>query len=538
LSWTLPSQVPRPSSFPVTLGENLHAEANQGHGAPLLAPEHEDLPLQRCDMKARWTVLTLACTLMACNFYIYDNPSALKEYLQSKFGSSLTESKFGALYSVYSVPNVILPFIGGHFVDKYGAYKMMVIFTLCITVGQALLSLGVSSRNYDLMLVGRVFYGLGGETITVAEGAILSEWFAGSELAFALGFSLAVSRAGSSVNNYLSGYWASTVNLDWAFWFGVILCAGSVGCALLLLALDKRAGRQIERSSALRKTPYKDRGPNTCTEIEEQRLEDHEAGLSGFFRNVGCRQPFSPTFWLVALNCVVVYGVVVPFNNTSSSFLLQRDYFQALPAPLADCCCWGKQPGQCYDRWPPQEAEQPPGTLKRCQATAACAPYLGRGYAPPLNISAALRPAVDCVEGRRSDAFGLGRAAALAMPAGELDGLQEFCRVRTAALETAAVVMSVPYIISAATAPFFGYAIDMHGGAAVLTTLACVVLAAVHLIFSQWPSSQVSAVGPLVGQGIGYSLYAAALWPCVPMTVKPEQVGGWAGGWCEALLTD
>ena len=51
------------------------------------------------------------------------------------------------------------------------------------------------------MLVGRVVFGLGGESMSVAQSAIVSSWFKGKELAFALGVNLSVSRLGSVLNS-------------------------------------------------------------------------------------------------------------------------------------------------------------------------------------------------------------------------------------------------------------------------------------------------------------------------------------------------
>jgi MFS family permease len=56
-------------------------------------------------------------------------------------------------------------------------------------------------KKYWLMLVGRVVFGLGGESMSVAQSAIVSMWFKGKELAFALGINLSVSRLGSVLNS-------------------------------------------------------------------------------------------------------------------------------------------------------------------------------------------------------------------------------------------------------------------------------------------------------------------------------------------------
>lgn len=60
--------------------------------------------------------------------------------------------------------------------------------------------MGGYHKNYDVMLAGRVIFGCGGECIGVAQSAIVSIWFKGKELAFALGMLLTVSRLGSVFN--------------------------------------------------------------------------------------------------------------------------------------------------------------------------------------------------------------------------------------------------------------------------------------------------------------------------------------------------
>ena len=50
------------------------------------------------------------------------------------------------------------------------------------------------------MLAGRVIFGLGGESMGVAQSAIVSSWFKGKEMAFALGINLSIARLGSVIN--------------------------------------------------------------------------------------------------------------------------------------------------------------------------------------------------------------------------------------------------------------------------------------------------------------------------------------------------
>jgi MFS family permease len=47
-------------------------------------------------------------------------------------------SDFDGLYSVYSLPNIVLPLVGGMIVDRWGVAKSLCLFTLLILLGQAI----------------------------------------------------------------------------------------------------------------------------------------------------------------------------------------------------------------------------------------------------------------------------------------------------------------------------------------------------------------------------------------------------------------
>lgn len=65
---------------------------------------------QKSDSPMRWAVLCLSCFALLGNYYCFDNPSAMKTALDEYAG--LTEEQFSLLYSIYSLPNVVLPFFG------------------------------------------------------------------------------------------------------------------------------------------------------------------------------------------------------------------------------------------------------------------------------------------------------------------------------------------------------------------------------------------------------------------------------------------
>lgn len=86
--------------------------------------------------------------------------------------------------------------------------------------------------------------------------------------------------------------------------------------------------------------------------------------------------------------------------------------------------------------------------------------------------------------------------------------------------------MSIPYIISAALSPPVGFLVDIYGFRAVIATIAPIVLIIVHTFLA---ATNVSAIGPLVGQGLAYTGFVSVLWPSVPLVVE-EKVTGLAFG--------
>lgn len=71
---------------------------------------------------------------------------------------------------------------------------MAVVFNGFITLGQAIFAIGMTlsdpSMRWPVMYVGRIIFGFGGESLSVAQSAIIAKWFVGKELALGTGFRL------------------------------------------------------------------------------------------------------------------------------------------------------------------------------------------------------------------------------------------------------------------------------------------------------------------------------------------------------------
>jgi MFS family permease len=100
---------------------------------------------------------------------------------------------------------------------------------------------GGFALNFPVMLIGRVVFGLGGESMTVAQSTIISLWFKGKELNFAMGLNLSIARLGSVINGLVVPRVYTASNLGTALMVGAIICGVSAVAAIFLVILDKKA---------------------------------------------------------------------------------------------------------------------------------------------------------------------------------------------------------------------------------------------------------------------------------------------------------
>jgi nitrate/nitrite transporter NarK len=116
----------------------------------------------------------------------------------------------------------------------------------------------------------------------------------------------------------------------------------------------------------------------------------------------------------------------------------------------------------------------------------------------------------------------------------------EFFQARYGFNDTqAARITSNVFLISAFLAPVFGVVSDKIGHKVTFCIISTFCLALCHLLFIIIPSSTAEAPSylgliPIILMGLTYSIYVAALWPMVPLVVKPQVVGS-AYGLCTAV---
>lgn len=285
----------------VNEGDNGEEEVLEGCGGTMACNPHRPLH--------RYLVLAIMCFLSFGSYFCYDNPAALQDTMIKAL--DISESTFMGFYSWYSWPNVILCFFGGFLIDRvFGVRMGAIIFSLFVTAGQVLFAAGALVNHVWLMNVGRFVFGIGGESLCVAQNTYAVKWFQGKELNMVFGLQLSFSRVGSTVNmnimqpiyQWITGFGFKNdyTDLGVVLMIGAIMCVFSLFCALALSFFDKRADRILKRAAV--------------TSDEQIRITDVK--------------DFPLTFWLLSIICVGYYVAVFPFIGLGLVFFEMKWGFE------------------------------------------------------------------------------------------------------------------------------------------------------------------------------------------------------------------
>ncbi|CDQ86919.1 unnamed protein product [Oncorhynchus mykiss] len=164
------------------------------------------------------------------------------------------------------------------------------------------------------MEIGRFVFGIGGESLAVAQNTYAVNWFKGKELNLVFGLQLSMARLGSTVNMNIMGSVynrvADLVGLTGHTTLGVSLmiagatCIFSLVCALVLGYLDKRA----------------------------ERILNKEQGGTGEVIKLTDVKDFPFPLWLIFIICVGYYVAIFPFIGLGQVFFIEKFNFSPAEA--------------------------------------------------------------------------------------------------------------------------------------------------------------------------------------------------------------
>lgn len=320
----------RSSSIPYVRGvdedEVCIKDAPEGCGASLACN-----PLRGLH---RYLILFFICFLSFGSYFCGDSPAALQDVMTRDMG--LTEVQFLNLYASYSWPNVILSLVGGFLIDRvFGVAFGAIIFSLLVLIGQLIFGVGGLVNSIGLMYFARFIFGIGSESLAVAQNTYTTEWFPSSELNFVFGLQLSICRIGSTVsmntlqplyrnigeNFNITGY----VRLGVTLMIAALTCLFSTGCAFILAFFTKRARRILAAHKAYFATQQSN-SQRVASSDTEQVLRISVKDIIHFPAGI----------WLICVVCVSYYVTIFPLVSLGLVFFKRRFYLSVQAASVVN----------------------------------------------------------------------------------------------------------------------------------------------------------------------------------------------------------
>jgi MFS family permease len=240
----------------------------------------------------RWLVLLVISLVMFGSYYVYDCVSPINDYIQKSMG--IGNSQYGLLYTFYSIPNLLfLVVFAGVLLDKIGIRRAGVLFAGLCALG-SLITAFAADKSLAWMLVGRLIFGFGSESVILVVNKVIAKWFKGKELGFAFGLNITICRFGTFLALNSSAQIRNWLG-DWTYsiWAGAAIMLISFLCFIIYIGMDR------------------ERDKLTGPKPEEKFI------VKDVLR-------FGPSFWYVAMLCVTFYSAIFPFQAHAPRFLQMK----------------------------------------------------------------------------------------------------------------------------------------------------------------------------------------------------------------------
>jgi MFS family permease len=262
---------------------------------------------------ARWVALIIVSFTMMWGYFLTDALSPLMTMLEEQMGwTSLEFGQFNWAYCWFNVFLFMLIF-GGIILDKMGVRFTGIVTCVLMFTGALIKYYAVNYISPDasagtifgmrtqvfVACFGYAIFAVGTENCGITVSKIVAKWFAGKELALAMGVQVAVARLGTAAALVFSPMIVDHFSLSAPLLFSaVLLCIGLLAY-LVFCQMDKRFDAEVAQQQGEADDIFK---------VKDLKL---------IITNRG--------FWLIALLCLMFYSAVFPFMKYAAS-LMENKY--------------------------------------------------------------------------------------------------------------------------------------------------------------------------------------------------------------------
>ena len=177
-------------------------------------------------MSNRWSILALLFSVRVTMAFQSQAVAALSPYIMDSYGVGLAD--IGLLIGLYLSPGIIIAFPGAAIGKRFGD-KRTVAFGLALMLSGGLVV--TLMPTWEAQIAGRVFAGAGAVILNVLMSKMVTDWFAGQNLATAMGIFINSWPVGIAAALLVLPYFAEMIGLSATM--GVV--SGFIGIGLILL---------------------------------------------------------------------------------------------------------------------------------------------------------------------------------------------------------------------------------------------------------------------------------------------------------------
>jgi MFS family permease len=204
-------------------------------------------------VRNRWGILAVLFTVRATMAFQFQSVAAVAPLLSSEYGVGLAD--VGVLIGLYFAPGVALALPGGAIGQRFGDKTTVVAALLLMLAGSVAMASAVS---WNMQIAGRLVAGAGGVILSVQMTKMLTDWFAGKEIATAMAIFVNSWPAGIAIALLTlpligTGYGVAAVHLAVAAsaGLGMLLIAALYKAPANAVAAPAAAAMGLDRNAAL-----------------------------------------------------------------------------------------------------------------------------------------------------------------------------------------------------------------------------------------------------------------------------------------------
>ncbi len=132
-------------------------------------------------MRNRWGILAVLFAVRATMAFQFQSVAAVAPLLGTEFGVSIAD--IGVLIGLYFAPGIVIALPGGAIGQKFGDKTTVLGALLLMLIGSVAMAFAAS---WNIQIAGRLVAGAGGVILSVQLTKMLTDWFAGKEIATAM----------------------------------------------------------------------------------------------------------------------------------------------------------------------------------------------------------------------------------------------------------------------------------------------------------------------------------------------------------------